>query len=210
MTRILIVDDHAVVREGIKMILSDVPDVTVAAEARNGAEALEKIAQGSFDLVILDISMPGRSGLEILKQIKIDQPDLAVLVLSMHPEEQYGLRILRAGASGYLTKESAPEELRGAIEKVKAGRRYISPSLAERLAGNLQGYASKPAHEALSDREYEVLGMIAKGRTITEISSELNLSVKTVSTYRSRILEKLGLKSNADLIHYAIKEGLSH
>jgi len=208
MTHVLIADDHSIVREGVKSILANVPDVIVAAEARNGREALEKAGNETVDLVILDISMPDRSGLEVLKQLKIEHPNLPVLILSMHPEEQYGLRVLKAGADGYLNKDAVPEELLLAIRKLIQGRKYISPTLSERLARNLSRTGARLAHQALSDREYEVLCGIGKGKTISEIAAELNLSVSTVSTYRIRILEKLNLRTNADLTYYAIKQGL--
>jgi len=205
MIRILIADDHAIFREGLKHILSESPDVKVAAEARNGQEVLEKIWSEKYDMVLLDISMPGMSGLEVLKQLKIEKPKLPVLVLSMHPEEQYAVRVLRAGASGYLTKESAPDELITAIRKISQGRKYITSSLAERLAFEMEIDSEKPLHEVLSDREYQVLRIIAAGKTIKQIAEELSLSIKTVSTYRGRIMEKMKMKTNAELMHYAIK-----
>lgn len=205
MIRILIADDHAIFREGLKHILSESPDVKVAAEARNGQEVLEKIWSEKYDMVLLDISMPGMSGLEVLKQLKIEKPKLPVLVLSMHPEEQYAVRVLRAGASGYLTKESAPDELITAIRKISQGRKYITASLAERLAFEMEIDSEKPLHEVLSDREYQVLRIIAAGKTIKQIAEELSLSIKTVSTYRGRIMEKMKMKTNAELMHYAIK-----
>jgi len=205
MIRILIADDHAIFREGLKHILSESPDLKVAAEARNGQEVLEKIWSEKYDMVLLDISMPGMSGLEVLKQLKIEKPKLPVLVLSMHPEEQYAVRVLRAGASGYLTKESAPDELITAIRKISQGRKYITSSLAERLAFEMEIDSEKPLHEVLSDREYQVLRIIAAGKTIKQIAEELSLSIKTVSTYRSRIMEKMKMKTNAELMHYAIK-----
>ena len=208
MIKILIADDHAIFREGLKHILTECPDVTVAAEASNGPEVLEKIWTDKYDMVLLDISMPGMSGLEVLKQLKIEKPKLPVLVLSMHPEEQYAVRILRAGASGYLTKESAPDELITAIRKISQGRKYITSSLAERLAVEMETDSEKPLHEILSDREYQVLRMIAAGRTIKQIGEDLSLSIKTVSTYRTRIMEKMKMKTNAELMHYAINQQL--
>jgi len=205
MIKILIADDHPVVRKGLKEIIEEIPDMAVRGEASNGQEALEKVRKGDFDIVVLDISMPGRSGLDILKQLKDEKPELSVLVLSMYPEEQYAVRVLRAGASGYLTKESAPEELIAAIRKASKGGKYISSSLAEKLASDLEIDVEKPLHETLSDREYQVMRMIASGKTVKEIGEELFLSVKTISTYRSRILEKMKMKSNAELTHYAIK-----
>lgn len=208
MIKILIADDHPVVRKGLKEIIEETPDMVVGGEASNGQEALEKVRKGDIDIVVLDISMPGRSGLDTLKQLKSENPELSVLVLSMYPEEQYAVRVLRAGASGYLTKESAPDELIAAIRKASTGRKYISSSLAEKLAFDLEIGVEKPPHETLSDREYEVMCMIASGKTGREIGEELFLSVKTISTYRSRILEKMKMKSNAELTHYAIKHRL--
>ncbi len=208
MIKILIADDHPVVRKGLKEIIEETPDMMVGDEASNGQETLEKVRKSDFDIVLLDISMPGRSGLDILKELKSEKPELSVLILSIHPEEQYAVRVLRAGASGYLTKESAPEELIAAIKKASIGRKYVSSSLAEKLALYLETDAERPLHETLSDREYQVMRMIASGKTGKEIGEELFLSVKTISTYRSRILEKMGMKSNAELTHYALKHGL--
>jgi two-component system invasion response regulator UvrY len=208
MIRILIADDHTIVREGLKQIISDVTGMEVAGEATNGHEVLDKIKDGGFDVVLLDLSMPGKSGLETLKEIRIVGQSLPVLILTMHPEEQYAVRVLKAGASGYLTKESAPDELITAIRKVTKGGKYISPSLAERLAYNLEIDNNRPVHETLSDREYQVFCKIASGNRISEIADEMSLSVKTISTYRSRILEKMGMKSNAELTYYAIKNQL--
>jgi two-component system, NarL family, invasion response regulator UvrY len=208
MIRILIADDHTIFREGLKHILSESVDFTVAAEAKNGREVLEKIWNDKYDLVLLDISMPGMSGLEVLKQMKIEKPKLPVLVLSMHPEEQYAVRVLRAGASGYLTKESAPDELITAIRKISQGRKYITSSLAERLASEINLDSEKPPHETLSNREYQVLRLIAAGKTISQIAEALSLSIKTVSTYRTRIIEKMNMKTTAELMHYAINHHL--
>ncbi|NQT79584.1 MAG: response regulator transcription factor [Candidatus Aminicenantes bacterium] len=208
MTKILIADDHAVVRKGLKQILAETSDIVAAGEAKNGQEVLEKVRKSDYDIVMLDISMPGRSGIEILKQLKDEKPEVLVLVLSMHPEEQYAVRALKAGASGYLTKDSAPEELIKAIRKISQGGKYITASLAEKLAFDLEIDSEKPLHETLSDREYEVMCKIASGKTIKEIAEELFLSVKTISTYRSRILEKMGMKNNTQLVHYALKNRL--
>ncbi len=208
MIKILIADDHPVVRKGLKEIIEEIPDMAVRGEASTGQEALEKMRKSDFDIVVLDISMPDRSGLDILKQLKSEKPKLSVLVLSMYPEEQYAVRVLRAGASGYLTKESAPEELIAAIRKASKGGKYISSSLAEKLAFDLETDAERPLHETLSDREYQVMRMIASGKTGKEIGEELFLSVKTISTYRARIWEKMEMKSNAELTHYALKHGL--
>lgn len=208
MIKILIADDHPVVRKGLREIIEETSDMEVADEASNGQEVLAKVFKKDFDVVLLDISMPGRSGLDILKELKSQLPKLAVLVLSIHPEEQYAVQVLKAGASGYLTKKSAPEELVTALRKVSAGGKYVSPSLAEKLASALKTGIEKPPHETLSAREYEVMRKIALGKTVTEIARELFLSPKTISTYRSRILEKMGIKNNAELIRYAIKNRL--
>ncbi len=208
MIRILVADDHAIVREGLKQILADVSDMTVCDEAASGAETLAKIRKREYDVVLLDISMPGRSGLEILKDIKTEHPKQPVLILSMHAEEQYAVRALRAGASGYLTKASAPDELIGAIRKVSYGRKYVSASLAEKLAFALDIDTKNPPHETLSDREYQVMLMIASGKSVKEIAAELCLSVKTISTYRARVMEKMKMKKNAELTLYAVRNRL--
>jgi two-component system invasion response regulator UvrY len=206
--RLLIADDHAIVRKGMKQILAETRDIVVADEAGNGREALEKAQKNDFDMVLLDISMPGRDGLEVLKELKGLRPKLPVLMLSMYPEEQYAVRSLRSGASGYLTKDSAPDELIAAIRKVYSGGKYVSASLAEKLAQKMSADTERPLHEALSDREYQVMSMIASGKTVKEIGEELSLSVKTVSTYRSRILAKMRLKGNAELTRYALDNKL--
>jgi DNA-binding NarL/FixJ family response regulator len=208
MIKVLIVDDHAIVREGLKRILSDAIGISVIDESCDEQGALNKIRKKHYDAVLLDISMPGRNGLDILKQLKIEKPTLPVLMLSVYPESQYALRALKAGASGYLTKDSASDELIAAIRKISKGRRYISISLAEKLAGELLNSNNKQPHERLSDREYHVLCMIGSGKTNKKIADELCLSVKTIATYRTRILTKMSMKSNAELTHYAIKEGL--
>jgi two-component system, NarL family, invasion response regulator UvrY len=208
MMKILIADDHAVVREGLKQILSESSEMVVTAEASTGPEVLEEIGKDDFDLVVLDIAMPGRGGLDILKEIKNKKPRLPVLILSMYPEEQYAVRVLKAGASGYMTKESAPHELVKAIQQISKGKKYVSPSLAEKLALDLEITTGRPPHESLSDREYQVMCMIASGKTLKEIAEQLSLSIKTISTYRSRILEKMNMKSNAELTHHAIKNRL--
>ncbi len=206
--KILIADDHTIVREGIKQILAEMPEVTVTDEARNGQEVLQNVWDKDYDIVLLDITMPGRSGLDVLKQLKNDKPALKILILSMHPEEQYAIRAFKAGAFGYLTKESSPNELIEAVRKVSIGKKYVSSSLAETLASHLEAKSEKPLHDTLSDREYEVMCMIASGRTVKEIAGELALSVKTISTYRARILEKMGMKNNAQLTHYTIQNQL--
>jgi DNA-binding NarL/FixJ family response regulator len=206
--KILLADDHAVVRHGLKQILADDFRRAEFGEARNAQEALDLIWKEHWDVVILDITMPGRSGLEVLREIKRSRPRLPVLVLSMHPENQFAVRVLKRGAAGYMTKESAPEELVGAIKKVLAGGRYVSTSLAEKLATYVSSDSQKPAQELLSDREFQVLRLIASGKIVSEIAKELSLSVKTISTYRTRILEKMGLRNNAELMHYAMQHQL--
>jgi two-component system invasion response regulator UvrY len=208
MIRLLIADDHAVVRKGMKQILAETKDIIVADEASNGREALEKARKNNYDMALLDISMPGRDGLEVLKELKSLKPKLPVLMLSMYPEEQYAVRSLRSGAAGYLTKDSAPDELISAIRKVSSGGKYVSVSLAEKLALKLGADLETPLHETLSDREYQVMCMIASGKTVKEIGEQLSLSVKTVSTYRTRILDKMRLKGNAELTRYAIENKL--
>src|SRR6266581_4600027 len=206
--KILIVDDHAVVRRGLRQILADEFRRADFGEARNAQEALARVWKDKWDVVVLDITMPGRSGLEVLREIKHARPKLPVLVLSMHPEDQFAVRMLKAGAAGYLTKESAGDELVGAIKKVVGGGRYISPSLAERMASYLDIDVHKAPHERLSDREFLVLRMIASGKTVSQIGRELSLSVKTISTYRARLLEKMDMKHNAELTHYAVQKTL--
>jgi len=208
MINIIIVDDHPIVRQGLKQILSEEPDMAMFGEAQNSQEVLELIRKQEWDVVVLDITMPGRGGLDVLKEIKHERPKLPVLILSIHPEDQYAVRALKAGASGYLNKESAPEELVRAIRKILRGGKYVSSALAEKMAFNLDMEAGKPLHETLSDREYQVLLMIASGKTTSEIAEEMALSVKTVSTYRARILEKMKMKSNVDLTSYVIKNNL--
>ena len=210
MLKILIADDHPVFRRGLKQIIAETTDMVVAGEATNGWEALSKVRTGDYDLVLLDISMPDKDGMDVLTQLKNERPALLVLMVSMHPEEQYAVRALKAGASGYLTKESAPDELIVAIRKVSTGRKYVSSALAERLAALLQEDAEVLPHEVLSSREYQVMCMIASGKTLKEIAEELSLSIKTISTYRSRILEKMKMRNNAELIHYAVKNRLVH
>lgn len=206
--KILVVDDHSIVREGLKQILADNSRMVVAGEASTGAEVLQKIRVGNYDMVIMDISLPDRSGLEILEQLKQTVPNVPVLILSMHAEEQYATRAFKAGASGYLTKETASEQLIAAINKVAQGGKYVSPSLAEKLVFELVKDSQKPIHEVLSDRELQVLCLMASGRTLTGIAKELCVSVKTVSTHRARILEKMNMSNNAELIRYAIQNKL--
>ena len=208
MIKVLITDDHAVVRRGLKQILADQPDMAVLGEAQNAREALQLLRQQSWDVLVLDLALPDRSGLEVLGEVRQRYPRLPVLVLSVHPEEQFAVRVLKAGAAGYLPKEGAPEELVQALRKVQAGGRYVSASLAERLALSLQNGGPEPPHERLSDREYQVLCLIASGRTVGEIADRLVLSVKTVSTYRARLLDKMGLRTNAELTCYAVRNRL--
>jgi DNA-binding NarL/FixJ family response regulator len=205
---ILLTDDHAVVRQGLKLILADHFKRARFGEARNAQEALTSITREKWDVVVLDVTMPGRNGLEVLKEIKRLRPKLPVLILSMHPEDQFAVRMLKTGAAGYLTKESAGSELVGAIEKVVGGGRYVSPSLAERMATYLDMEVQKAPHERLSDREFLVLRMIASGKAVGQIARELSLSVKTISTYRARLLEKMDMKNNAELTHYAVQNEL--
>ena len=208
MIKVLIADDHPIVRQGLRQILAGISDMKVAGEAVNGQETLEQVRAGGWDVLVLDITMPGRSGFDILKELKHLQPDLPVLVLSIHAEEQFAVRVLKAGASGYLTKENAPDELIKAIRKVVSGGKYISRTLAERLAFGLDAASERPRHEALSDREFQVMQMVASGKTLTKIAEELSLSTKTVSTYRTRLLQKMNLETNAEIIRYAIENGL--
>ncbi len=208
MIKILIADDHPIVRQGLKQILSEEPDVAMVGEAQNSQEVLELVRKQDWDIVILDIKMPGRGGLDVLKELKHERPKLPVLILSVYPEDQYAVRALKAHASGYMTKESAPEELVKAIRKIIQGGKYIGPTLAEKLAFDLETETEKPLYETLSDRESQVMCMIASGKTISQIAEELSLSVKTIGTYRTRILEKMKMKTNAELTHYAIKNGL--
>jgi two-component system invasion response regulator UvrY len=205
---VLIADDHAIVRQGLRQILSETEDLIVAGEAEDGADALRLARSQEWSVFLLDVSMPNRNGIDTLKQLKKEFPKLPVLILSMHPEEQYAIRALKAGAAGYLTKQSAPEMLVTAIRQVAMGKKYVSPSVAMQLADAISYDSEKPAHETLSDREYQVLVMIAAGRTLTQIAEDLNLSVKTVSEYRKRLLEKMRLETNAELIHYGMRHGL--
>jgi DNA-binding NarL/FixJ family response regulator len=204
----IVCDDHPIFREGLKKIVSQSLDLTIADEVSDGTKLMEKTKDHHYDVVILDISLPGASGLDVLKDLRRAGNKMPVLILSMHPEEQYAVRALRAGASGYVAKASVPEELLTAIRKVAAGGKYISPSLAEQLASELDGTVDKPPHEKLSDREFQVMRMIVSGRRVKEIAADLRLSPATVGTYRARILAKLGLQSNAELIHYTTENKL--
>jgi len=208
MLRILVADDHEVVRKGLVKVLAETLQPIKIDEAGNGQEAMSKVWKSEYDLVVLDIKMPGKSGLDVLKEIKHHQPRLPVIILSMHPEEQFAIRAIRAGASGYLTKECAGDELVLAIRKALKGERYISGSLAEILAGDLDSDSEKPRHEILSDREFQVMLMIASGKPVGAIAKELCLSAKTISSYRTNILLKTGMKNNAEITHYAIQNNL--
>jgi two-component system invasion response regulator UvrY len=208
MLRILLADDHAVVRQGVKQILAEAFAQATFGDAQNAHELLELIAQERWDIVVLDLTMPGGNGLEALKQIKHDYPQLPVLILSMYPEDQYAVRTIRAGAAGYLNKESAPEELVQAIRKVLHGGEYISASVADELVLHARHEDDQPLHKHLSDREYQVLCLIAAGKEVKEISTELALSAKTISTYRTRLLDKMNMKTNAELTYYAIQNRL--
>ncbi len=206
--RILIADDHPVVRHGLKQLLAAERDMIVVGEARDGQEALELGRTLDWDIAVLDYSMPGRSGIDLLKEIKRFHPDRPVLVLSMHPEELHATQVFKAGGAGYLNKETASDELTNAIRKVSKGGRYVSPSLAEKLARELSPGRGKEPHEMLSDREFRVMWLLASGKSITRIAKEMILSTSTISTYRTRVLRKLGLSNNAQLVHYAIKRQL--
>lgn len=208
MIRILIADDHTIVRHGLKQIVDAEPQMTTVGEAQNGNEVLDLARKLPIDVIVLDITMPGRNGLETLKDLKREHPSISVIILSMHPKDQYAVRVLRAGASAYITKESAPDELVNAIKKAYRGEKYISSEVAELLADYIERGTTSDPHKLLSDREYEVFCMIANGKTVTEISDELFLSVKTVSTYRTRILEKTGMSTNAQITRYCLEHNL--
>ncbi|NNG22589.1 response regulator [Telluria aromaticivorans] len=206
--RVFIADDHAIVREGLKQILAEQGDIIVAGEAETGLDAIKLVGKSRPHVMLLDISLPDRNGIEVLKQVRKDWPDLAVLMLSMHREDQYAIRSLKAGASGYMTKQSAPRELVTAIRQVAAGQKYVSAALAQTLAAQVGEDHDAPPHDALSDREYQTLTMIASGMSVSDIARELSLSVKTVSEYRARLLVKMKLKNSAELTHYAIRNQL--
>lgn len=208
MLRILIADDHTVVRKGLRQILLDEFPGAEIAEVADGGELVKKVMLGKWDVVVSDLSMPGRSGLEALQQIKLSHPDLPVLILSIHPEEQYALRALKSGASGYLSKDTAPDELVKAVQKVLLGKKYISQAIAEKLANTFSSDTVTMPHETLSDREFDVMKFLANGKSVSEIAEMLSLSVTTVSTYRARIMTKMNLKSNSDLTKYAIENSL--
>jgi len=206
--RVLIADDHPVVRDGLKTMLSSDPEVKVVGEARDGEEALRLMHEVEWDVAVLDYSMPGKGGVDLLAAVKHDYPDRPVLILSIYPEDPHGMRALKAGAAGYITKESAGEELTAAVKKVVSGGRYVSAALAEKLAARLTPDQDRPPHERLSDREYRVMWLLASGRSLQQIAEEMHLSPSTVSTYRGRILKKLQLSSNVELVHYAMKHRL--
>ena len=208
MIRALIADDHAVLRRGLADVLSEERDIVVRGEAGSCREVLAKLRQGEWDVVVLDLNFPDGNGLDLLREIKRERPKLPVLILTMASEDQYAVRALRSGASGYLTKESAPEELVQAVRKVVAGGRYVSPKLAERLAVMIDRDAEQPPHDQLSEREFQVFRLIASGRAVSQVAEELHLSVKTVSTYRARVLEKMNLRTNAELTVYAVRNHL--
>lgn len=208
MIKVLIADDHPVVREGLKQIISKATDMVIGGEALNGQEVLDKIAAERWDVIVLDLNMPGRDGFEVLKEIRREFPKLPVLILSIYPEEQMGVRVLRAGASGFLGKESAPKELINAIRKIHTGSKFVSPSLAEKLAVAVEVNTDQEPHKRLSNREYQVFCLIASGKSINEIADQLSLSDKTIRTYRERLMEKMNLKNDVELTHYAIQHKL--
>lgn len=208
MIRVLLADDHKIVRAGLKELLSETGDIAVAGEANDGTEALARIREDEYDVAVLDMSMPGRSGIELIRQVKQEKPRLPILVLSMHSEEQYAVRALKAGASGYLTKESAADQLVTAIRRIAAGGAFVTPETAQRLALDLNGAAATAPHTLLSDREFQVFRFIAGGKTVSDIAKQLSLSVKTISTHKTRIMRKMGLANQTELIRYAIEHRL--
>lgn len=209
MIRIVLADDHAIVREGLKRIVSEVPDLQVVGEAADGSQVMQRVRELDVDVLVLDLSMPGRSGMELIRLVKAEKPKLRILVLSMHQETQYAVRAIKSGASGYLTKESAPAQLEQAIRKVAGGGAYISAEVAEQLALGAMPGSEAPPHEALSDREFQVFKLLVAGVSVTDIGNQLHLSVKTVSTHKANLMQKLGLANQSELIRYAIKHGLS-
>lgn len=208
MIKILVVDDHAVVRRGLRQILAETQDLHVGGEAATASEAMEKVQAERWDVIVLDVGLAGKSGLDLIGDIRKHRPEARVLVLTMFSEEQYAVRAIRAGAAGFLTKESAPEKLVDAVRKVASGGRFITPELAETLASMVAGEGSGKPHERLSNREFEILKLIGSGRTVSQIAEDLTLSVKTVSTHRTRILHKMDMKTNAELTHYVVRSGL--
>lgn len=209
MTRIVLADDHAIVREGLKRIVADAADFQVVGEAADGTAVMKAVRELEFDVLVLDLSMPGRSGMELIKLVKSEKPKLRILVLSMHQETQYAVRAIKSGASGYLTKESAPAQLEAAIRKIAGGGAYISAEVAEQLAlGAMPGAAGALPHESLSDREFEVFRLLVAGEAVSEIAAKLNLSVKTVSTHKANLMQKLGMSNQTEMVRYALKNGL--
>ena len=209
MIKVIIVDDHEIVRKGLIQIMAEVPDIEVRGEAGDANEALAQIRAGHCDVAVIDLTMPGKSGLDLLQELRREYPRMPVLVLSMHSEDEYAVRVIKAGASGFLTKRSAPKELIGAVRKVYQGGRYISTPVAEALASSIQAGGEGAPHEKLSDREFQVMMMIAAGRSLREIADELALSEKTIGTYRTRVLEKMGMKKNVELVRYVLLNNLS-
>ena len=209
MIRVMIADDHAIVRKGMRLIVADQPGIEICGEAGDYGELMRLLRTGACDVLLLDIGMPGKNGIDILKIVREQHPDTRVLILSMYPEDQYAIRALKAGALGYLTKDSAPERLVEAIQTVARGRRYITASIADMLASHLTGHGDAPPHERLSDREFQTMRLIASGQQLSQIAETLSLSPKTISVYRARVLEKMGLKNNSEITHYALKNGLT-
>ena len=208
MISILVIDDHALIRKGLKMLLEDTPDIRITGEADTGMQAISMVRAHRYDLVLLDLSLPDKPGIDVLRQLKAEHPDIKIIVLSMHPEDQYGMRTLKAGALGYLNKQSAPEMLVVAVRQVVGGKRYISETMAEQLLNNMVGTSQELLHQSLSNREYQTLCLMASGKSLSEIADGMSLSPKTVSVYRGRMLEKMGFKNNAEAIHYAISNHL--
>ncbi|HXO20037.1 MAG TPA: response regulator transcription factor [Thermoanaerobaculia bacterium] len=208
MVKVLIADDHTLFREGLKRILEQTPGMTITGEAATGEEAIQMASKNRPDVVLLDVSMPGRGGIETAQEIKRRSPGVRILMLTVHPEDHFAVRCLKEGADGYMTKDAAPKQLLEAIQKVRSGGKYVSPGLAERLAMSLESGFGRMPHESLSDREFEVMRLIASGKTASEIAAQLHLSVKTISTYRARILEKMSMRTNAEIMHYAFEIGL--
>lgn len=208
MKRILVVDDHALIRKGLRQLLEDQPDFEVSGEAENGLQAISALREQHYDLVLLDIALPDKHGIDVLKQIRIEHPDIKVIVLSMYPEDQYGLRALKLGAMGYINKQSASDNLLEAVQQVLEGKKYISGTVAEQLLNNLIGESQELLHQSLSNREYQTLCLMASGKSLTEISEIMILSPKTISVYRARMLEKMSFKNNAEAVHYAISNKL--
>lgn len=208
MINVVIADDHSIVRRGFRQVIEETPDIRVVGEAADGPELLAWLRQRHCDIVVLDLSMPGQSGIDLLEDLRAQYPGVSVLIMSMHPEDQYAVRVLKSGAAGYMNKEHAAESLADALRKIATGGRYVSPTLAEMLAFNLGGDATQAPHETLSNREFQVLLMLAQGKSASAIAADLSISIKTVSTYRARILEKLNVGSNAEMVRYALERSL--